>query len=67
MSGMGHKSGTLYYFRENFTSIQTKKNKSHHCCEMLVEAMLMPENHSVAELWMMSFFSEARKITRELY
>jgi len=25
MSGMGHKSATLHYFRENFTSIQTKK------------------------------------------
>ena len=38
-----------------------EKNKSHHYCEMLVEAMLMPENHSVrlhvvVELWMRSCF-----------
>jgi len=34
-----------HYVRENFTSIQTKKNKSHHCCEMM-------ENQSVVEVWM---------------
>jgi len=36
----------IRYIRENFISIQTK-NKSHHCCEMFVEAMMMAENHSV--------------------
>jgi len=61
MSGMGHKSRTLYYLRENFASIQAKKNKSHHCCEMVVEAMLMPENHSVVELRMRSCFLKHAK------
>jgi len=67
MSGMGHKSGTLYYFRENFfTSIETEKNKSHHRCEMLMEAMLMSKNHSVrlhvvVELWMRSCFLKHAK------
>jgi len=38
-----------------------EKNKSYHCCEMFVEAMLMAENHSVwlhvaVDLWMRSCF-----------
>jgi len=55
----------IWYIRENVTSIQTK-NKSHHCCEMFVEAMMMAENHSVrlrvaVEMWMRSCFLKHAK------
>jgi len=59
MSGMGHKSGTT--FVKILHQFKRKKNKSHHCCEMLVEAMLMPESHSVVELWMRSCFLKHAK------
>jgi len=66
MNGMGHKSGTLYYFREKIYINSKEKNKSYHRREMLVEAMLMSENHLVrlhvvVELWIRSCFLKRAK------
>jgi len=63
---MGFESAKVYYFREKIYINSNDKNKSYHCCEMLVEAMLMLENHSVrlhvvVELWMRSCFLKYAK------
>jgi len=56
---MGHKSGTFVKILHQFK----RKNKSHLCCEMLVEAMLMAavRLHVAVELWMRSCFLKHAK------